>query len=59
MKDEHSNEGVYTRSCGCVISSWCEVVIKRTSHEANGTMQPQLMSASPIGHTYTNFSSEC
>ena len=37
----------------------CEVVIKGTSDEANGTMQPRLVSGSPIGQAYTNFGSEC
>ena len=27
---------------------------RETSHEANGTMQPQLMNGSPIGQGYTN-----
>lgn len=59
MKDEQLNGGVCTRSCACAVNSCYEVVIKRTSDEANGIMQPRLVSGSPIGQTYTNFGSEC
>lgn len=37
----------------------CEVVIEGTNDKANGTMQPQLVSHSPIGQGYTNLGNEC
>lgn len=33
--------------------------LSKGSGVANGTMQPQLVSGSLIGHAYTNFGSEC
>jgi hypothetical protein len=44
-----------TRSFDCATNSWCEVVIKGTRDKANATMQPWLVSGSPIGHAYTNY----
>ena len=58
-KMNNSNGGVCTGSFDCATNSWCEVVIKGTSDEANGTMQPRLVNDSLMGHAYTNFGSEC
>lgn len=50
---------VFAKDPLVVLQNYSVRWLSKTSDVANGTMQPQLVSGSPIGHAYTNFGIEC